>query len=168
MKTIRNFTILFGLSLALLALGVTSVQAQAVTPVTFSGTFTLPFDAQWGRMTLPAGDYSLYYGHVSSGGSYLVEVAGEKGTSHRGFILPIPGGDRVSSSDNTLICIREGDKGYIRELRMGLIGQAARFAIPHGVIVRARVVAEGKHNANTQVAEARTSVMRIPVKLSSK
>ena len=28
----------------------------------FAGRFTLPFDAAWGEMLLPQGDYALYYG----------------------------------------------------------------------------------------------------------
>lgn len=164
MKAIRNITILFGLSLVLLALGATGARAQVVEHALYSGTFTLPFDAQWGTMILPAGDYSLYYGHLGSGGTYMVEVAGKKLASPHGFVLPTPTGERVSRSENTLICIREGNKSYIRELRMGFIGESARFAIPHGVVVRARIVKQAKHNANAPHAEARLSIVHVPVK----
>ena len=167
MKAIRNFVILSGLSVMLLALAATSSQAQIVEHARFVGTFTMPFDAQWGSMTLPAGDYSLRYGRLYGTGTLMVEVSAREGVRPHGFAFTIPG-NQVKTSENALICIREGNNGYVRELRMGAVGESARFAVPHGVIVRARVVAEGKHNANTQHAESRMSIVRVPVKLSAK
>ncbi len=159
MKTIRNLTILAGLSLALLTLGVTGAKAQSLSISDFAGTFTLPFEAQWGRTTLPAGEYSLYYGQPLAGGPLMVEVLGkEKGTPHV-FILP-QGVNDASTTQSALVCVREGNAGIVRGLEMPEIGKSVTFAMPHG----AKLVAQnGKHKGYTQLAQAPMLIERIPV-----
>jgi hypothetical protein len=164
MKTIRSLTILAGLSLALLTLGVTGAKAQSLSISDFAGTFTLPFEAQWGRTTLPAGEYSLYYGQPLAGGHLFVEVVGkEKGSPHV-FILP-KGVNDASTTQSALVCVREGNAGIVRGLEMAEIGQSASFAMPHG----AKLVAQnGKHNGYTQLAQAPMLIERIPITLNAK
>ena len=62
MKTIRSLMTLAGLFLVLFALSATGAKAQNLSSASFSGNFTLPVAAQWGEMTLPAGNYTLGVG----------------------------------------------------------------------------------------------------------
>ena len=55
MKSIRRY-MFSSLALALLALTICTGPVNAQQP---TGKFRLPFDAQWGLATLPAGDYSF-------------------------------------------------------------------------------------------------------------
>jgi hypothetical protein len=164
MKTVRNMTIVMGLALAVFGLAATSANAQTLTTTSFGGTFTLPFEAQWGSMTLPAGDYSLFYGHLNGRGTYLVEVAGKAEGSPHGMVIT-RGRNQAKTSENVIVCVREENKGYIRGLQIGVIGESATFKIPHGVEVRARIVVENqKHKGNTHLAQASTVVELVPIK----
>lgn len=169
MKTIRNHMIVVGISLMLFALGVAPTKAQegnfAVTYL--SGTFTLPFEAQWGAMRLPAGDYNLYYGHVFASSGYAVEIASKAKGGPHGMILT-RGEAEASNSENVLVCVREGDTTYISELRMAAIGETARFAVPHGVQVESKMIASNQNKSgNAQLGQAQTTE-RVPVTLSQK
>lgn len=77
MKAIRNLMTLAGFSLVLFALGAPGARGQIANPAQFAGTFTLPIDAQWGAVTLPAGNYTLRYGTQGKGNHRLVIVRGE-------------------------------------------------------------------------------------------
>jgi hypothetical protein len=164
MKTIRSLTILAGLPLLVLALGATGAKAQSFSVSDFAGTFTLPFEAQWGSTTLPAGEYSLYYGQPLAGGPLMVEVLGkEKGSPHV-FILP-QGTDSPSTASSALVCVREGNAGIVRGLEMPEISKSVHFGMPHG----AKLVAQnGKHNGYTQLAQAPMLIERIPITLNAK
>jgi hypothetical protein len=164
MKTIRNLAILSGLFLALFALAATGARAQVgqgASTINFIGAFTLPSDAQWGTMTLPAGEYTLNYGNRY--GSYSVEVRGTAKGSPHGRILAGPLG-QTSATKNALNCVREGDVLYVRALEMPDIGESAKFKLPHGVEVRSKMIAKS-HNPSgkTQLAEVVIGVERAPV-----
>lgn len=168
MKTTRTSVTILGLSLVLFALAATVARAQSLASTYFTGTLTLPVDAQWGAMTLPKGDYTLHYGDLNSSGRYLVEVIAKTEGSPHGMIL-IRGHKQTSGTKNALVCIREGNKGYVRELEMGAIRHTVSFALPHGVKDRAWVVAgKGSHNANTQSEETPLPIQRVPVRLNEK
>jgi hypothetical protein len=104
-------------------------------------------------MALPAGDYSLSYGKPFSGGIYVLVVVGKAEGCPRGMIF-IRGHSQTSATKNALVYIREGNKAYVRELRLGAIGESVDFTLPRGVRARAWVVA-GKRNPNakTQLTE---------------
>jgi hypothetical protein len=167
MKKILNLVTLAGLSLAFLALGAAGAKAQTVYSTRFVGTFTLPFEAQWGALTLPAGDYTLEYGMQESGHRLAFVRGTEKGRPY-GMILAGPL-DQTSETKNALVCVLEGNKGYVRAVELPVIGESARFALPHGVKVEARIL-RGKlnHNAKTQLAETRIRIARVSVKLDGK
>jgi hypothetical protein len=163
MKTIRNITILVGLSVALFAMGATGARGEVPYSTHLAGMFTLPFKAQWGKLTLPAGDYTLQYG-TEDNGQGLVVVRGMAKGSPYGMILAGPTG-QTSATKNALVCVREGKRVYIRELQMGAIAQSASFKLPHGVKVRAWVVAsKGNHNSTTQIAEVLVPIERVSPK----
>jgi hypothetical protein len=164
MKTIRNITILVGLSAALFILVATGARAQELSTTSFAGTFTLPFDTQWGAMTLPAGDYNLSYGMPFKGGNYAVVVAGKAEASPRGMILTGPRND-VSAAKNALVCIREGDVLFVRALELPAIGESISFALPHGAQVTAH---QRNGSTNFQLAEAPVLIQRLPVLAAAK
>lgn len=157
MKTLRNITVLVGFSLVLFALGVAGAKAQGLHTPDFGGTFTLPFAAQWGGMTLPAGEYTLRYGQINAGGSYAVQIAGkEKGSPH-GLVLAA-GRDEAAAEADALVCVRNGNGGIVRELQLASIGQKVSFAMPHGARVRSKVIA----------AQTTVPIERAPVTLTAR
>jgi hypothetical protein len=164
MKTIRSLMSLVGCSLMLFTLGAVSAKAQGLAMTDLAGTFTLPFDAQWGSMILPAGDYRLYYGNRTLGGTRAVEVVGKAKGSPRGFIA-VQGSDLTSTTKSSLVCIRQGNHGIVRELRMAPIGETVYFPLPHGVKLLAD---QRNHNVYAQLAEAPMLIQRVPVNTSGK
>lgn len=164
MKTIRNFLTLVGLFVGVLALSAVGARAQQLFSSPIAGTFTLPFEAQWGLMTLPAGEYNLYYGYLSSGGSQVVEVEGIAKGSPRGFIQ-VASHNPTATTKTMLVCIREGKKGIVRELDMAEIGESVFFAPPQGAKF---VASQRNHNVYAQLGEASMLIQRIPVTLNGK
>ena len=163
MKTIRSLMTLAGLSLVLFALGATGARGQIAYPARFAGTFTLPFEAQWGTMTLPAGDYTLQYGTLDNGHRLVLVQGTAKGSPH-GMIQAGPVGE-TSASKNAIVCVREGNALIVRALEMPAIGESARFNQPGGVKL---VAHNGKHNGYTQFADAAMLIQRIPVTFNAK
>ena len=159
MKTIRNFMTLVGGSLALLALGATGARGQGLTRTSFAGTFTLPFEAQWGAMTLPAGDYSLYYGQLFATGTTAVAIAGKAEGSPRGWIL-VQAGERTSALKDGLVCIRDGNSLVVRKLELPAIGESVNFALPRGTKLLAN---QQNHDRYTQLAKGPMLIQRVPV-----
>ena len=162
MKRIRSWMTLAGLSLVLALFGAAGANAQVVTP-NLVGTFTLPFAAQWGAVTLPAGDYTLRYGYAR-GGVGVVEVQGTaKGTPHS-FILA-QSHDSTSAARNAIVCIRQGDGGIVRGLDLPAIGESAQFALPHGM----KLMAQQRDNSTyAQLAEAPQLIQRLSIKVNGK
>ena len=163
MKTIRSLMTLAGLILAVFALGATGAKAQTLANNDFAGTFTISHEAQWGKMTLPAGTYNLYYGPLQDGSTSMVEVVGKAKGSPHGLILAA-GKEDVSAANNSLVCVREGDTLIVRTLEMPAIGTAAQFSMPNGSSLVAR---NAKHNGYTQLAEGPVLLQRIPVTLNA-
>jgi hypothetical protein len=158
MKIIRNLVTLAGLSVMVFALGATGARAQNLS-TNFAGTFTLPFNAQWGRTVLPAGKYSLYYGHLPTSSTSMVEVAAKDKKSPHVFILA-QGVSDAAAAKSALVCIREGNGCIVRALEMPQIGQAVEFAMPRGT----RLVAQRQNGSkNVQIAEGPKLIQRIPI-----
>ncbi|HET9179189.1 MAG TPA: hypothetical protein VFQ24_12600 [Terriglobia bacterium] len=163
MKTIRISVTLVGLSLALFALSSVGARGQGVHTTHFAGTFTLPFEAQWGKMTLPAGDYTLQYDTLDNGAGLVVVQGTDKG-SPQGMVLAGPR-DHASAPNNAIVCIREGNALVVRSLEMPAISESVRFNLPRG----AKLVAHnGNRGGYTQLAEAPMLIQRIPVTLNTK
>lgn len=159
MKTIRNITILLGLFLAPFALPAIRANAQAVSTVSFRGTFTLPFEAQWGVVALPAGQYSLQYGLLGGGSAYVVEVTSKEKARPHVLLLPQAAND-TSAAENALVCVREGNRLVVRALDLPAIGKSVSFPLPHG----AKLIANRRsHNGYTQIAQAAMLIQRVPV-----
>jgi len=148
---------------ALGATGASAQQAPSLSITNFGGTFNLPFEAQWGRTTLPAGEYSLYYGRLHDG-ARMVEVIGkEKHTPH---VLVLPNGlNDASTTRSALVCVREGNAGIVRALEMPQIGEAVEFNMPRGTQL---VANRSNGKKNVQIAEGPKLIERIPVMVNAK
>lgn len=164
MKIIRNWVTLAGLSVVVFALCAAGARAQSLRTTHYAGTFTLPFEAHWGQATLPAGQYSLYYGRLFNGGVGVVEVIGKENRSPHVFILPWGVNDATATRDE-LICVREGNAGVIRTLEMPETGTALNFKMPRGTQLMAKRSKGGK---NVQMAEGPKLIQRIPITLASR
>jgi hypothetical protein len=164
MKNIRNLVTLIGLSVVFFALSATGARAQSLRSTDFTGTFTLPFEAQWGPVTLPAGEYSLYYGRLHGGGPIMVEVVGKENRSPHALILP-RGVSDASATKSALVCIRVGNIGIVRVLELLQLGEAINFRMPRGAQLMAQ---KTNGNKNVQIAEGPMLIQRIPVSLAQK
>jgi hypothetical protein len=74
MKTHRHFKLLGFLALAILALSLSPTSARAQT---YGGNFTLPFQAHWGTLVLPPGDYSFTIDSLTPAGKIVVRRNGK-------------------------------------------------------------------------------------------
>ncbi|HET7214850.1 MAG TPA: hypothetical protein VFL79_14760 [Terriglobia bacterium] len=158
MKTVRSLIVPVSMLVMLLGLAATGMKAQSLSSTHFVGKFTLPFAAEWGRMSLPPGDYNLYYGYMGTGGINIVEVAHQEPDILHGYVFVRGRGD-AKGEGSFLTCVFEGDKGYVRSLQMAEISESIEFTRPHGVSVAAWIVAGNEtHNTNARLAE-----MRIPL-----
>jgi hypothetical protein len=165
MKKLQSLLIPIAALLMFLALAATEASAQNLSSYStqYTGTLTLTFAAQWGKMVLPPGEYNINYGTLTSAGLHVVEVASTRDPSVRGWALPKAKGD-IKGTKSRLVCIREGNKGYVRSLELPEIGATLYFPRPHGVSVKAWIVSEKQsHNATTQLAEMRISLAPVPV-----
>ncbi len=164
MKAIRTYVTLVGLSLVLFALSTVGARGQVPYLTHFAGTFTLPFEAQWGTMALPVGDYTLEYGKLLDDGTGLVVVRGtEKGSLQ--VILSRPA-RQTSTAKNAIVCIREGNTLIVRALEMQALGGSVHFPLPRGA---KRVVRNnGKHRGYTQLVEVPVLLQRISATLNAK
>ena len=163
MKKIRAFMTVAGLVMGFLALAATGANAQKLSSAQFVGTFSVPLKTQWGSMTLPAGDYSLQYGRLFSGGVDAVQVVGKAKGMPGGWILT-ESTDPSSATEDSLICVRDGDSLVVRGLELPAIGVAVSFALPHGEKVLAYKQNPGKYT----LAEAPMLIQRVPVTLQGK
>lgn len=164
MKTIRRLMIPVGVLLIFFTLAAARANAQGLSSTHFRGTFTLPFEVQWGEMALPAGEYTLSYGFLSPAGSSLVAVAGIMEGNPRGWIIPVPGGN-TKATENYLVIVRNGDSGYVRALELAAIGESVQFKMPHGVKVETKIMpGKASLKTNNQLAETRIPVKPAPAK----
>lgn len=145
-----------------LSLAATGMKAQTLRATDFAGEFTLPFTVQWGGLTLPAGDYNLYYGTWSQAGIRVVEVAHENLGVVHGLVLA-RGRDDAKGKGSFLKCVFEGDRAYVRSLKIAEINESIEFARPHGVSVAAWIVAD-KESRNTNARFAETRIPILPAK----
>lgn len=160
MNSIRSLVRLLVVTLVLAATGTAGAWAQGLSSVKFSGTFTLPFEARWGGLTLPAGDYSLYYGEPVAGSeARAVEIVGQGKGRSRGMVLA-SFTDRDSKGKNAILCLRTGKTGVVRGLDLPAIGKTLSFRLPRGEELMAQ---EPGRPTAPQTAQAARLTERIPV-----
>lgn len=162
MNRLRKLIVLASVLVTFLGLAATGTKAQNLRITEFAGKFSLPFTAQWGAMTLPPGNYNLYYGDLTAGGFRVVEVSDEDQGIRRGVVIP-SGRNDAKGEETFLVCVFEGNRAYVHSLQMAAMGQSIGFARPHGVSVEAWIMAGNKaHNTKARLAETRIPV--VPLK----
>lgn len=92
----------------------TGLQARAA-----GGKFKLPFDAKWGTLALPTGDYTFSVDHLTSNGV----IAVYRGSQAVGFVHT----EMLDSHENqrktsALLCIRHDGKITVRALQLPGVG----------------------------------------------
>lgn len=145
---VRNVIVVAGASLLFASLA-SAQELQA--------KFTLPFQARWGAVTLPEGNYRL---NVTStpGGAQIIEVRGEAKGSPSAFVM----GRRdytPSINQSALVCIREGSTGIIRVLQLRPLGETVYFAMPKAT----QMYVQNRSGKNrTLLAQAPELLERLP------
>lgn len=150
----RTFVVLTLAAAACLITGKALAQGIGFSSTDISGTFTLPFEVQWGEMTLPAGDYTLHYGPLIRGAQF-VEVRGSAKGSPHGYVLPNRQ-DGNTAAKNGLVCLRNGKTYIVSALELPAIGKTLTFPLPRQVQIMVQRTADGYA---AQLAE-----VRVPVK----
>ena len=115
MKSVRSYTMI-GCLAVVAALSAGLASAQVVT-----GQFTLPFAANWGIATLPAGDYTFTLDHTSLEGMIKL-YQGTKAVALikcQGFN---PYADRTGGSALIVTADRAGGSPTVRSLRLAEAG----------------------------------------------
>lgn len=107
--------LLFGAVLMLVVLAVPA-RPQAYLS---SGTFSLPFDAQWGSVKLPAGTYSFDVEDAIHSHQVLVR----QGIRYVGIVPQSEfSDDNKTNLQASLLCVRHGSSFSVRALRLPEIG----------------------------------------------
>jgi hypothetical protein len=114
MKSIQNHS---WMKVLVLAAFVACLSAGLASAQEFKGSFTLPFDAQWGGTTLPAGDYSFRINTARA--PYVAHVRGEQGSI---MVLAQSISDRPSPGHSELVIANSRGKSAVRALCLAELG----------------------------------------------
>ncbi len=108
-RSISKF--LFGIAL-LVAIFVAPARSQNYVK---GGTFTLPFEARWGQVMLPAGTYSFLLA-----GGYNSQIIIQQGTRYRGIVpvFDFSGRDAKKLEHGSLLCVRHNATYSVRALNL--------------------------------------------------
>jgi hypothetical protein len=140
--------ILRALFLAVAAISLSAVFAAAED---YHGEFTLPLDAQWGKVDLPAGTYSFTMNIEKA--PYTIKV--QRGSATAIFIWPAgkSPGQRISGA-SSLTATRRGHRLRIRFLALAEEGVVFNFTVPQ--------------SEKVLMAETPELIQRIPILMASK
>jgi hypothetical protein len=110
--------------IAVIAFGTIAPRLQAGPAL--QARFKLPFNAQWEKVALPTGDYTLSLDHTSLGGTIIVY----RGTEAKGILRPqIFENSQKEGKNPVLICIRHDGNVTVRALRLPNVG-TFYFSLP--------------------------------------
>jgi len=121
MKTIRISALVRLGTVALLAVCFNAGRARAQV-VVVEGKFTLPFEAHWGRATLPPGDYSFTLDKATVDGKITL-FRGARAVA----LIPCQGGTDERSDRSELVVVRNNAGRSIRELHLPTIGMVLSY-----------------------------------------
>jgi len=114
MNTIRLSALLRLATVALLAICLNAGRANAQV---VAGKFTLPFEAHWGRATLPPGDYSFTLNKATLDGTITL-FRGANAVA----LISCQGGEEKRFDRSELILVGNSASRSIRELHLAKIG----------------------------------------------
>jgi hypothetical protein len=116
---------------AVIAFGAIAARLQATQAA--AGRFKLPFDAQWGNVALPTGDYTFTVDHITANGTIIVY----RGTQAVGvFRSQLVDSNENQGKSGALLCIRHDGKVTVRALRLPE-GSTFYFSLPKDLSVMA-------------------------------
>jgi len=138
MKECRKFATLLILCLGAVCFSTGVARAQAVS----RGTFTLQHKAQWGKHTLPKGDYNYTIRDMGMKGAKLVAIKGTSSSQQFQMMgLERTPAASIKGTDNVVV-VNQGTKGnFIRGIYLGSKG--LEYVFPDYARKEA-VVSEGK------------------------
>jgi len=131
---------------AALAFGAVAVRLSAKPAA--GGSFNLPFDAQWGIVSLPRADYTFAVDHITSTGAIVVYREGRPVGIVRSQVL-----ESAENKGETaeLFCVRHEGKFSVRALKMPRVG-TFYFPLPKGLTVMAAKQPELIETVSVQVS----------------
>lgn len=119
MKTIRISALLRLATVALLAICLNAGRANAQV---VAGKFTLPFEAHWGPVTLPPGDYSFTLDKATLDGTITL-FRGANAVA----LISCQGGEEKRFDRSELILVGNSASRSIRELHLAKIGMVLTY-----------------------------------------
>jgi hypothetical protein len=108
----RSFKLAMVVGVGLLAASFTANLAKASDA--YTGKFTLPFEARWGGLVLPAGEYSFTLNDVTAAGMIAVQRDGK----NLGVVLVRSVSDYGTSGKSELVAVSNGGVYSISTLRL--------------------------------------------------
>lgn len=120
----------------------------------WQASFSLPFEARWGNITLPAGDYSVHFNTNDAGSGFV--LLGQ-GTRKIGFVGVLNAETPSTPAKSQLLIVREGSMATVHILYIAELGTAFHFKVPERFEVYTRLIARAGEPAVIQ---------RIPVTVS--
>lgn len=115
---------------ALLAVGLGVSTSRASAQSMAAGTFTLPVEAHWGQVALPAGDYTFAIEQRGTGPLVTVRQVGGKSV---GMFLSQSVSQIAESRSDSLTLTRVGDEMFVSSFQLGLVGLSLQYTMPRTV-----------------------------------
>jgi hypothetical protein len=122
MNSTRSLKLAKVLLFATLGVGLSSTLGQAQQ---YQGKFTLPFEARWGMVTLPPGEYSI---ELDTATHPYITI--RHGTSGRGFVMTNAITEDTVSGHSALLAFSTGDSYRIRMFHVEELGLTLNFNSP--------------------------------------
>jgi hypothetical protein len=108
----RSFKLAMAVGVGLLAASFTANLAKASDA--YTGKFTLPFEARWGGLVLPAGEYSFTLNHLTLAST----IAVRRDRQNLGVILVNSVSDYGTSGKSELVAVSNGGVYRVSALRL--------------------------------------------------
>lgn len=125
MKSIRNLKLAMKVGLMALALCLTASQGKAQG--TYTGNFTLPFEARWGSAVLPPGDYTISMDtDLIHATNYLVV----RGAGKSAMILDSVLEEKEISNHSQLTVVKTAAGYAVQTLDAGEAGLTLSYPVP--------------------------------------
>ncbi len=124
MKSIRRFSLLKLLLLAIAAVSASAIPAHAQTA---TGTFSLAHKVRWANAVLPPGDYAFSLSSQDLPARVTVRQVGGPIVA---ILLPQSVSDDDFVGSSSLVLHQEGGESVVSTLRLKNVGMALEFASP--------------------------------------
>ena len=125
MNRTRSFSLVGTIAMVVGTLCLSGSVASAQSAL--EGKFTLPFEVHWGRVVLPAGQYSF-----DLASNHPPDVIRVRGEGVNVMLIAQAVDDRPTPTDSALVLVRQGDTRIVRSLRLAPLGISLYYALPKG------------------------------------